>query len=212
MNQSRPEARAAAPRPRSKVAEIEERVRKASFIASYPFILNRLSGADIALLRRAGCRQIYLVLGLKQPLIEELSEGALVAQVLALRHAGIEVMATFTLGHDEDPVDVEPLILDFCERSATNLAEFTLRTPFPGTLEFAAMERAGRILTRDWARYNAANVVFQPLHQSPESLQATYLRLWCRFYENVNLLGIQVRSVKGFGREILKRSAGAGGP
>jgi hypothetical protein len=192
-------------------ALVERGVRKASFVASYPFLVRQLGDDDIALLHRAGCRQIYLVLGLQQPLAVELADAALVERMLALRNAGIEAMATFTLGHDDDPVDIEPPIMDFCARSATNLAEFTLHTPFPGTAQFAALERTGRILTRDWARYNAAHVVFQPRGQSAADLHETFLRLWHRFYDQVSEFGVNVRYVKGFGREIIDRGQKTGG-
>jgi hypothetical protein len=44
-------------------------------------------------------------------------------------------------------------------------------TPFPGTKLFADLEREGRIISRDWSKYDRQNIVFQPLHFTPESLQ-----------------------------------------
>ena len=45
--------------------------------------------------------------------------------------------------------------------------EFTIKealilTPYPGTPLFDRMEKDGRILTRDWSKYNQIDVVFNP--------------------------------------------------
>ncbi len=44
-------------------------------------------------------------------------------------------------------------------------------TPFPGTRLFSDLEKEGRILHRDWSRYDRQNIVFQPKNFSSEELQ-----------------------------------------
>ncbi|NCC50527.1 MAG: hypothetical protein EOM20_04850, partial [Spartobacteria bacterium] len=123
---------------------IEERIRKVFFLAAYPFMLRDLSGEDLDLLVRAGCRQIYLVLGLAAGLCRELPDPALVNALLRLRDAGMETMAAFTLGNDaDDPERVEEVIARFSAQSRANLGEFTIFTPFPGTADFERMRREG---------------------------------------------------------------------
>jgi len=172
-------------------------------LAAYPFMLRQLGPEFTRLLAQAGCSQIYLVLGLKQPLSEELKDGEIGECIRQLRSAGIQLMTTFTLGNDQDPPDVEPLIVDFCRRSRVNLVEFTLRTPFPGTPFFDDCEQTGRLLTRDWARFNGANVVFQPVGQSAEELQERYLNLWLAHYKGYSNFEMNKRYMRGFGRRIL---------
>jgi hypothetical protein len=75
---------------------------------------------------------------------DELIQPQLIEKLRMLKELGIETMSTFTLGHDDDPADVEPLIHDFCGRIRANLAEFTIHTPFPGTRRFAELRAAGR--------------------------------------------------------------------
>jgi len=181
---------------------IEAGNRRVILAASYPRFIERLDDVAIANLRAAGCRQIYLVTGLMEPLTAELGRHALRERVLALKAAEIEMLATFTLGHDRDPPDPTAAIMDYCTATDTNLAEFTISVPFPGTDEYARLDRAGRLLTRDWRRYNAAQVVFQPLHQDPADLQALYLRLWQRFFAPVDRFDINTRYLRGFGRGI----------
>ena len=54
-------------------------------------------------------------------------------------------------------------------------ATFNILTPFPGTRLFQRLEAEGRILTRDWSKYNSrADVVFQPKNMSSEELLAGF--------------------------------------
>jgi len=177
----------------------EARNRRISFIAGYPQFVRQLRADEIALMGQARMQQIYLVLGLRQPLANDLSDDVLMAKVLELKAAGIEVMASFNLGNDDDSLPVEAGISGFCSATKTNLAEFIIHTPFPGTDLFAQMENEGRLLTKDWSKYNGANVVFSPRHESPESLLARYLALWRWFYSDINQDQVSARYVRAFG-------------
>ena len=114
-------------------------------------------------------------------------------------------MSSFNLGNDSDSGPVEKHIETFCTTTRTNLAEFIIHTPFPGTGMFSQMESDGRILTRDWSKYNGANVVFSPLHESTESLLARYLSLWRWFYSDINQEQVLARYVLAFGGGIIRR-------
>lgn len=183
--------------------------RRISFIAAYPQFVRQLPSDEVALMKRARMQQIYLVLGLRQPLSKDLSDKVLIAKILELKAAGIEVMASFNLGNDEDSSPVERGISDFCSATGTNLAEFIIHTPFPGTEQFAQMEKSGRLLTRDWSRYNGANVVFSPLHESPEALRDRYLGLWSWFYSDINQAEVNSRYVRAFGGGIMRQAVPA---
>ena len=177
--------------------------RRISFIAGYPRFVRQLRANEIALMARGRMQQIYLVLGLRQPLSEELNDEVLMAKILELKAAGIEVMASFNLGNDSGPVEHE--ISAFCAATRTNLAEFIIHTPFPGTALFTQMEKEGRLLTKDWSKYNGANVVFSPLHESPESLRDRYLALWHWFYSDINQEQVRARYVRAFGGGIMRQ-------
>ncbi|MBI4660132.1 MAG: cobalamin B12-binding domain-containing protein [Verrucomicrobia bacterium] len=58
----------------------------------------------------------------------------------------------------------------------------TILTPFPGTPLFRDMEAQGRIIDRDWAHYDFANVVFEPKQMSRETLRAGHRWVLNRFY------------------------------
>jgi radical SAM superfamily enzyme YgiQ (UPF0313 family) len=95
---------------------------------------------------------------------------------------GIEPYTSFLLGGDQDDEGTVDRVLEFCERTRILKAEFAISTPYPGTPEWHRLNEDGRILTRDWSRYNDANVVFRPAQMTPEALQEGYLRLWREFY------------------------------
>jgi radical SAM superfamily enzyme YgiQ (UPF0313 family) len=179
--------------------------RRVSFIAAYPQFLRQLRSEEIKLMAQARLRQVYLVLGLNQPLARDTQDQVLMAKVRELKAAGIEVLASFNLGNDEDAEPVEEAIAGFCQETKTNLAEFIIHTPFPGTPMFAQMESEGRLLTRDWSKYNGANVVFEPRHESAEALLGRYLSLWRWFYSDINQEQVRTRYVKAFGGEILRQ-------
>ena len=188
---------------RELLSKLAERgLRKDAFTANYPHFITALETADLALLAAARVRQIYLVAGLKRPLCDELSDPKLVARVQQLRQQGIHTFASFYLGNDGDAAPVEPLIHEFCERSETNIAEFIIHTPYPGTQSFTELDRAGRIVDRDWEHYNGANVVFEPLHESRESLLDRYISLWRAFYEPITPAEMRRRYMRGFGRGV----------
>ena len=75
-------------------------------------------------------------------------------------------------GFDGDGPDVFARTVQALEEMAVDHATMSLVVPFPGTPLFERLERAGRILTHDWARYNGrTDVVFAPKLMSPEALQ-----------------------------------------
>lgn len=184
---------------------VEARNRRISFIAGYPRFVRQIRTPEIPLLAAARLNQIYLVLGLRQPLAHELRDRTLIDKVIELKAGGIEVMASFNLGNDDDPDPVDDLIGDFCRETRSNLAEFIIHTPFPGTPMFDQMEKEGRLLTREWSKYNGANVVFAPRHESPESLRDRYLSLWKWFYSDINQEQVSARYVRAFGGQILRQ-------
>lgn len=95
---------------------------------------------------------------------------------------GIEPYTSFLLGNDDDDEGTVDRMLAFAAETGIRKAEFAVFTPYPGTPAWHALAAEGRILTREWRRYNDANVVFRPRGFTPESLREGYLRLWREFY------------------------------
>jgi radical SAM superfamily enzyme YgiQ (UPF0313 family) len=98
-------------------------------------------------------------------------------RVALLHDHGIQVNGSFVLGFDQDRPDVFERTTTWVEENRLECATFHILTPYPGTPLFAQMEHDGRLLHRDWSRYDTAHVVFKPKHMTPEQLFAGYG--WC---------------------------------
>jgi radical SAM superfamily enzyme YgiQ (UPF0313 family) len=97
------------------------------------------------------------------------------ARRVALFHDnGIQVNGSFVLGFDHDHSDVFARTASWIEANRLECATFHVLTPYPGTPLFAQMEAEGRLLHRDWNRYDTGHVVFRPKHMTPEELLHGY--------------------------------------
>lgn len=90
---------------------------------------------------------------------------------------GIQVNGSFVLGFDHDRPDVFERTVAWIEANRLECATFHILTPYPGTPLFRQLEAEGRILHRDWDRYDTGHVVFAPKHMSAEQLDRGYA--WC---------------------------------
>jgi radical SAM superfamily enzyme YgiQ (UPF0313 family) len=98
-------------------------------------------------------------------------------RVALLHRYGIQVNGSFVLGFDHDRPDVFERTVEWIEANRLECATFHILTPYPGTPFFRQLETEGRILHRDWDKYDTAHVVFQPKHMSCEELDRGYA--WC---------------------------------
>jgi radical SAM superfamily enzyme YgiQ (UPF0313 family) len=90
---------------------------------------------------------------------------------------GIQVNGSFVLGFDHDRPDVFERTVEWIESTPLESANFQILTPYPGTPLFRQMEAEGRLLHRDWSRYDTAHAVFRPRHMTPRQLEEGYA--WC---------------------------------
>ncbi len=131
----------------------------------------------------AGCTGVFV--GFESLADENLSEArkktprtADYARRVGLLHDhGIQVNGSFVLGFDHDRGDVFERTVAWIEAARLECATFHILTPYPGTPLFRRMEAEGRLLHRDWSRYDTAHVVFRPRHMTPEELADGYA--WC---------------------------------
>ena len=143
----------------------------------------------LELAARSGCKQLFIGLeSISQASLDGARKGfnrvADYAQAIERIHShGIAVQAGIVFGFDQDGPAIFDDTLDFLEGAGVQNATFNILTPFPGTGLYQRFEAEGRILTRDWSKYNGrADVVFQPKQMSPEELLAGYQDANRRFY------------------------------
>lgn len=95
---------------------------------------------------------------------------------------GIAINAGMILGMDHDDESVFERTLEFLEKAKIEYATFHILTPVPGTPLYRRMEAEGRIIDRDWSKYNGGYTVFRPKLMSPESLEEGYYWTYRQFY------------------------------
>jgi radical SAM superfamily enzyme YgiQ (UPF0313 family) len=124
----------------------------------YPFSLLTESSVNLAddeplleNMREAGFRRVFL--GIETPVKESLKEaqksqnrGNLLDSVKRIQSYGMEVMAGFIVGFDNDPEDIFERQIDFIRKSAIPLAMVGLLNALPGTQLWNRLEREGRLL------------------------------------------------------------------
>jgi radical SAM superfamily enzyme YgiQ (UPF0313 family) len=87
-----------------------------------------------------------------------------------LHDHGILILASFMFGLDHDDKSVFEKTLDFLVKNKFVAASLPILVPYPGTKLYRKFEEEGRILTRDWSKYDFGNVVFKPKLMEPEVL------------------------------------------
>ena len=146
---------------------------------------------------RSGCKQLFFGLeSVCQLSMTEVRKGFNrvddYARIVKRVHAhGISVQAGIVFGFDNDTPAIFKDTLDFLEDAGVQNATFNMLTPYPGTPLFHRLDAQGRILTRDWRKYNGrTDVVFQPNQMSADELLAGFRYANRRFY---SLLGVAKR-------------------
>ncbi len=141
----------------------------------------------LRLMARTNCRMVHVGLESVNPgTLRSFRKGQGVEDVRhcirAFHRHGIAVHGMFVLGGDEDTVETVEETVAFARAERLDTAQFMVLTPLPGTTLFADLERQGRLLTRDWSRYDGHHVVHLPARMTPQELQAATVRAFARFY------------------------------
>jgi radical SAM superfamily enzyme YgiQ (UPF0313 family) len=108
-----------------------------------------------------------------------------------LHKSGIIINGTFVFGNDDDNVNTFSAVRDFVLENKIGLPRFSILTPFPGTALYKRLETEGRIIERDWSKYDGQHIVFQPKQMTTQQLQAGHEQVWKEVY-----------SIKGIGRRV----------
>jgi radical SAM superfamily enzyme YgiQ (UPF0313 family) len=95
---------------------------------------------------------------------------------------GMLVHSSFIIGYDYDSDETFRELVDFVAATRLLMPLINILTPFPGTELFRRLEKEGRILHNDWSRYDARNVVFSPLRQTPLELAEGFRRIVREIY------------------------------
>lgn len=140
------------------------------------------------LMAASGCRGLLLGLESIEPdNLKDVRKGFNkpdnYAEVIeALHRRRISVQGCFVFGMDADTPEVCARTAELAVEIGIDLPRFAISTPFPGTPLHHRLEAEGRILTRDWSRYDGQHVVFQPAKMTPRELELATEAAWRHAY------------------------------
>jgi radical SAM superfamily enzyme YgiQ (UPF0313 family) len=161
----------------------------------YPFSLLTEASVNLAddddllsAMKEAGFRRVFL--GIETPVEESLKEaqksqnrGNLLESVRKIQSHGMEVMAGFIVGFDNDPEDIFERQIEFIRQSAIPMAMVGMLNALPDTQLWKRLEREGRLLGADATGNNTiATVNFIP-KMDVETLVQGYQRIMRTIYK-----------------------------
>ncbi|HUE83623.1 MAG TPA: radical SAM protein [Pyrinomonadaceae bacterium] len=122
----------------------------------------------LADMRRANFRRVFL--GIETPVEESLKEAkktqntrrSLLESVKKIQSYGMEVMAGFIVGFDNDPEDIFQRQIDFIRDSAIPLAMVGLLTALPDTQLWRRLKNEGRLLEESSGNNTSCSLNFVP--------------------------------------------------
>ena len=156
----------------------------------YPFSFYTQASLDLGspklahllpLMKAAGFSEVFL--GIENPDPAALSrmnkkqnmKVDIPATVAAIQHAGIEVMAGFIFGSDEDTIDTADAIATFANEVAIPTAMAGMLTPIPHTPLAERLRAEGRLQEAEYSGNNTDDdVQFQPRRMSVAEMQRGY--------------------------------------
>ncbi len=106
------------------------------------------------------------------------------------------ILGNFMFGFDHDTPEVFDITEEKISKLGLDSARFAILTPYPGTPLFKKLEKEGRLLTRDWKKYNRKTVVFEPKNISREELQKGFISLSTKFNSLPNMLYRDLRALR----------------
>ena len=130
-------------------------------------------------MRRAGAKSIYIgVESAHKPNLEEFGKrsdiGMAERAVGVLKRNGFEIFASYILGGLGETVKAVNETIRWAKRLDTNVAQFSILTPYPGTALYEKVK--DRIFRRHWAFFDAQHLVFKHDHISFIRLQWLLLK------------------------------------
>ena len=109
-------------------------------------------------------------------------------RVRMLHDYGIQVNGSFVLGFDHDRPDVFARTAAWVEQNRLECATFHILTPYPGTPLFRQMEAEGRLLHRDWSRYDVYTPNLKYEHLTADEVAELHQACFRQYYFRWNYL------------------------
>ncbi len=159
----------------------------------------------IALMAKCGCR--LLAIGIESGIPEVLEKMHKKIDPEQINKA-IDIMNKIKISHNwymilgsGDEFDRPELIeknIKFFQSHRFGYVLISILTPFPGTELHRKLDSEGRILHKDYSKYDITHCVYQPLGMSPKELEAYLPKAYARIYlsKGWRLIPLFVNSIR----------------
>lgn len=162
---------------------------------------------DLKILHQSGCQGLFI--GFETTSVDSLKEVGKSQNInrdyfdaiKKLHDNGISLVGSFVLGFDSEDKSCFERLLDFSIKSGIDAADFSILTPYPGTVLYKRMEEENRLIyDRWWLNFAACEVVHRPKRMTVDELYQGYLWITKEFYK---IRPILKRCVSGITRRSL---------
>ena len=149
--------------------------------------VDTLSRGLVEKMRRAGCWILFL--GIEsgcQKILDAIGKRITVEQarkaVKIVKEAGIKVLGSFIIGFLQDTIETVKETIRFAKTLKLDYAEFSILTPYPGTLVYEYAKKNNLLLTEDWSKYTGLEPVMQIEGLSPSNIKSLIQKAYLSFY------------------------------
>jgi radical SAM superfamily enzyme YgiQ (UPF0313 family) len=148
----------------------------------------------LELMRESGCGAIFIGFeSISQANLAAMDKGinqrhGYLEAIRTIQSYGILVHSSFILGYDFDTEATFDELISFIRESNLLMPLINILTPLPGTKLFKRLDEEGRILHKDWSKYDTQHVVFSPAGMSPEELLQGYKKVLRSVYSFDSIL------------------------
>jgi radical SAM superfamily enzyme YgiQ (UPF0313 family) len=99
-----------------------------------------------------------------------------------IHKAGMSVFGSFVFGFDHDTADIFDVTTEKVFELGIDTGEFDILTPYPISRLYDSLDEQGRILTKDWEKYDFHHVVFEPKSMTKKELFEGCAKISKKFY------------------------------
>jgi|SRR3989344_970403 len=167
--------------------------------------LDLLTEEIIKKMFKAGLRNINVGIETVDKEIAKINKRALVNElhqekiIRFCNENGVNISAFYILGYEGDTEETMEKTVQYAIKLNTPLARFAIATPYPGTGYYEQMEKEGKLLTKEFEKYNQFTMVYENKNITPEQVKRKLEESLRRYYFRpsyfYNLIKIKTKQI-----------------
>ncbi len=141
----------------------------------------------MGLLQKANFRRVFIgIESLNQQSLKYVNKKQTLKNIEQMRDQlhkyKFKLIASFVIGLDYDDIDDIQRMVRFSKEINAYQMQPQILTPYVGTPIYDQLEAEGRILTKDWKKYDMMHVVFQPRNMTARTLKNEFFNSLSTFH------------------------------